>query len=69
MANDTDPDGDTLVVSGVSNDAGGSVDLADGGVPSRRGDDCATAFGSFDYEIGDGNGGSDSASATVDVTC
>ena len=31
--------------------------------------DCGTDAASFDYDISDGNGGSDSASVTVDVTC
>ena len=30
---------------------------------------CGDDVGSFDYDISDGHGGSDSASATVDITC
>ena len=38
--------------------------------PSRPTPTCAvTAYGSFDYEISDGNGGTDSAHAAVDVIC
>ena len=70
LANDTDPDGDTLVVSGVSNDAGGTVEFDAGTVTfTPAADDCGDGVGSFDYDISDGNGGSDSASVTVDVTC
>ena len=70
LANDTDPDSDTLVVSGVSNASGGSVQLAsDVATFTPDADLCEPGVGSFDYSISDGNGGSDSASVTVDVTC
>ena len=70
LANDTDLDGDTLVVSAVSNASGGSVQLASDVVTfTPAADLCGTGVGSFDYDISDGNGGSDSASVTVDVDC
>ena len=70
LANDTDIDGDTLVVSGVSNATGGSVQLASNVATfTPDADLCGAGAGSFDYDISDGNGGSDSASVTVDVTC
>jgi len=70
LANDTDADGDTLAVSGVSNAAGGSVDLTAGVVTfTPNADLCGDGEGSFEYDISDGNGGSDSASVTVDLTC
>ena len=70
LANDTDPDGDTLSVTDVSNASGGSVDLSAGVVTfTPTADLCGDAAGSFDYDMTDGNGGTDSASVTVDVTC
>ena len=70
LANDTDANGDTLAVSDVSNAAGGSVDLTAGVVTfTPAADLCGDGEGSFDYDISDGNGGSDSASVTVDITC
>ncbi len=70
LSNDTDPDGDTLSVTGVSNPTGGSVDLAAGVVTfTPTADLCGDNAGSFDYDMSDGNGGSDSASVTVDLTC
>jgi hypothetical protein len=70
LANDTDPDGDTLAVSGVSNATGGSAELAAGVVTfTPDANLCGTAAGGFDYDLSDGNGGSDSAQVTVDVTC
>jgi hypothetical protein len=69
-ANDTDPDGDTLTVTEVSNASGGSVVLAAGVVTFTPDDDlCGSGEGGFDYTISDGNGGSDSASVTVNITC
>jgi hypothetical protein len=70
LANDTDPDGDTLSVTGVSNVTGGNADLSGGVVTfTPTADLCGDATGSFDYDMSDGNGGSDSASVTVDITC
>ena len=70
LANDSDIDGDTLSVSGVSNPTGGSVDLTAGVVTfTPTADLCGDNAGSFDYDMSDGHGGSDSASVTVDLTC
>ena len=70
LANDSDADGDSLAVSAASNASGGSVGFDAGSVTfTPAADDCGTGVGSFDYDISDGNGGSDSASVTVDVTC
>jgi N-acetylneuraminic acid mutarotase len=65
LANDTDPDGDPLVVTTATQPSHGTVQLVPGGLryqpaPSFTGDD------SFDYGVGDGRGGS--ATATVHVT-
>ena len=70
LANDTDPDGDTLSVTGVSNVTGGNANLSGGVVTfTPTADLCGDATGSFDYDMSDGHGGSDSASVTVDITC
>ena len=70
LLNDTDADNDPIAVSAVSNATGGSVDLTAGVVTfSPDLNLCGTGEGSFDYDISDGNGGSDSATATVDITC
>ena len=70
LVNDTDPDGDTLVVTAASNPTGGSVDVTSNVVTfTPASEDCGAAIGSFDYDISDGNGGTDSASVTVNVSC
>ena len=70
LANDTDPNSDTLAVSGVSNAVGGSVDLTAGVVTfTPAADLCGDGEGGFEYDLSDGNGGSDSASVSVDITC
>ena len=70
LANDTDPDGDTLTVTGVSNATGGSVVLQAGVVTfTPDANLCGAATGSFDYDISDGHGGSDTGHATVNITC
>ena len=69
LANDSDPDGDTISVTGASNAAGGSVSLAGGAVTfTPTGDLCGNGAGSFDYDIA-ATGGTDSAHVTVDITC
>ena len=70
LANDTDPDDDTLTVTSVSNETGGDADLTGTTVTfTAPADECGPGLGSFDYTISDGNGGTDSAHAVVDVTC
>jgi hypothetical protein len=70
LANDSDVDGDDLTVSDVSNATGGSVALAAGVVTfTPDAGVCGDALGGFDYEVSDGNGGTATAHATVDVTC
>ena len=66
LANDTDPDGDSLRVSSVSAPANGMAEVAAGGV---RYTPAANWHGtdSFTYEIDDGNGGTASASVEVMV--
>ena len=65
LANDTDPNGDTLRVQRVEPARSGSVRLSGGRVlytpPST------TASDTFRYTIGDGRGGTDSSSVTIGV--
>ncbi len=68
LANDTDVDGDTLSINGTPTSADGTVvDNGDGTLtftpnPGFTGD------ATIDYEITDGNGGTDTATVTVSVT-
>jgi hypothetical protein len=70
LANDTDPDANALSVTSVSNATGGSADLASGAVTfTADADACGAGYGSFDYQMTDGNGEFSSGHVTVDVTC
>ncbi|MEC4983612.1 MAG: Ig-like domain-containing protein, partial [Oscillatoria sp. PMC 1076.18] len=67
LANDTDADGDTLTVTGVSNPTRGTVTLNNGNVvytpaPNFRGE------ARFDYTINDGKGARDTGRVNVTVT-
>ncbi len=67
LANDSDLDGDTLVVTAVTQGAHGTVSFAGGSVtyvPSAN----YSGGDSFAYTIGDGNGGSGTATVSVTVT-
>lgn len=67
LANDGDPDGDALAITAVTQPPGGSVTFAAGGVTYTP----ATGFAGIDrfsYTIGDGRGGSATATVTVNVT-
>jgi Ca2+-binding RTX toxin-like protein len=66
LANDTDANGDTLSLTGVSNAVNGSVTFSNGNViftPSTN----FTGNASFDYSISDGKGGTSSANVSVAV--
>jgi Ca2+-binding RTX toxin-like protein len=66
LANDTDANGDSLSLTGVSNAVNGSVTFSNGNViftPSTN----FTGNASFDYSISDGNGGTSSANVSVAV--
>ena len=70
LANDTDIDGDTLVVSEVANAASGTVDLVGGVVTfTPAANACGTGIGGFDYTADDGAGGTDTAHVIVNITC
>ncbi len=66
VANDTDIDGDTMVLSDVSNAVNGNVEIVGGGVkftPNQN----FRGSGSFKYIINDGKGGTAAGSVTVTV--
>ncbi|MEG4633613.1 cadherin-like domain-containing protein [Microcoleus sp. AR_TQ3_B6] len=66
LANDTDPNGDRLSLTGVSDAVNGSVTFSDGNViftPSTN----FTGDASFNYSISDGQGGTSSAIVNVAV--
>jgi VCBS repeat-containing protein len=66
LANDSDPEGNPLAVTGVSHAAGGTVSIVNGEVAFTP----ATGFsgaGSFLYTVSDGNGGVTIQQVMVDV--
>ncbi|MCF6182500.1 Ig-like domain-containing protein [Lutibacter sp.] len=65
--NDTDLDGDTLTITGVSNPTNGTIVLNGDGTVTFTPDANYNGPASFDYTISDGNGGSDTATVTVTV--
>lgn len=68
LANDTDPDGDTLVVTGVSAPSNGSVSFdAQNNVVNFIPTTGYTGAGGFTYTISDGRGGVSSASVSLTV--
>lgn len=66
LANDNDPDGDTLTISAVSGAQGGTVSL-NGGNPIFTPAANSTTAGSFVYTVSDGTS-SDQATVTVNIT-
>lgn len=68
LANDSDPDGDTLTVTAVSQPANGSSANNPDGSVTYTPDDGFVGNDSFSYSISDGQGGTDSAGVTVTVT-
>ncbi|WP_157509057.1 retention module-containing protein, partial [Ferrimonas futtsuensis] len=65
--NDTDLDGDSLVITGVANATNGTVTLNADGTITFTPDANFNGQASFDYTISDGNGGTDTATVYVDV--
>jgi hypothetical protein len=68
LANDTDPDGDTLTISGATNGAHGAVAITGGGTGLTY-DPVQGYVGTdvFTYTIGDGHGGADTATVLLTV--
>lgn len=64
LANDSDPDGDTLTVSAVAAAVGGIASLANGMITFKP---AGTGAGSFTYTLADGQGGSGSGVVSVSV--
>ncbi|MEJ8838444.1 cadherin-like domain-containing protein [Ramlibacter sp. AN1133] len=66
LANDSDIDGDTLAITGVTSGAGGTVAIVGGNIvftPAAN----FSGSGSFSYTASDGQGGTASATVTVNV--
>ncbi|MEM7478096.1 MAG: Ig-like domain-containing protein [Planctomycetota bacterium] len=67
LNNDSDPDGDSLSVDSFSQGSNGSVSNS-GGILTYTPDANFNGSDSFTYMVGDGNGGTDTASVNVTVT-
>ena len=68
VANDSDPDGDNLVITNVNDPANGTAVIsADGKKITYTPDSGFTGVDSFDYTISDGNGGTATATETITV--
>ncbi|PSQ49529.1 hypothetical protein BRD19_03625 [Halobacteriales archaeon SW_7_65_23] len=68
LANDADPDGDSLSASVVSGPSNGTLTLHANGSFAYAPDSGFTGTDSFTYEASDGNGDSDTATVTITVT-
>ena len=67
LANDSDPDGDPLTVTGVTDPAHGSAADNGDGTVTYTPDPGFVGGDSFEYSISDGAGGADSATVSVTV--
>ncbi|HEX8468128.1 MAG TPA: Ig-like domain-containing protein, partial [Allosphingosinicella sp.] len=68
LTNDSDVDGDTLAVTAVSNAVGGTVVLNGDGSVTFTPTANFNGPASFDYTVSDGNGGTDTGTASFNVT-
>jgi hypothetical protein len=68
LANDTDPDGDTLTVTSVATPAGGTATILGNGQVRYAPGTGFSGADSFDYIIDDGNGGTDTGTVNVVVS-
>jgi hypothetical protein len=69
-SDDTDTEGDSLTVTGVSNSSGGTAVLDAGEITFTPDPDlCGDNAASFDYTVDDGNGGTATGTVTIDLTC
>ncbi len=68
LANDSDPDADTLGVTGATDPANGSVTVNGDNTITYTPDANYSGADSFDYTISDGNGGTDTATVSITVT-
>ncbi|MDP2079150.1 MAG: cadherin-like domain-containing protein, partial [Sulfuricurvum sp.] len=67
LANDTDPDGDTLTITSVQGAVNGTVALVDGNIVFTP-DENYNGPASFTYTVSDGRGGEATATVNVGVT-
>ena len=68
LANDTDPDGDTLTITSVSSPGKGSAVITAGRIVyTPAASTCTGAVDSFTYTIADGKGGTATATVSVSV--
>jgi hypothetical protein len=67
LANDSDPDGDLLTVTWVSDPANGSAAINPDKIVTYKPDGCFVGTDTFTYWIDDGKGGSDSGVVKVQV--
>ena len=67
LANDTDADDDTLTIQSVQNATNGTVSIDGSGNVVFTPDTGYTGEASFSYTVSDGNGGTDTATATINV--
>jgi hypothetical protein len=68
LNNDTDPDGDTLTVTGVSQPAHGAANVDAAGTVTYTPAPGYSGADAFDYSVSDGRGGTDTARVDVSVT-
>jgi uncharacterized protein YkwD len=67
LANDSDPDGDILAVTAISDPLHGAATLGSGGQISYVPDDDFIGRDSLTYTVSDGNGGAATATVEIDV--
>src|SRR5919109_2279957 len=65
LANDSDADGDSLTVTGVSDPPNGSAVINADNTVTYDPDGCFVGTDTFSYTISDGNGGTDTALVSV----
>jgi len=68
LSNDTDPDGDSLTVSSVTNTTSGSAVINANNTVTFTPQDSFSGQAGFTYTVDDGNGGTDTAVVTVLVS-
>ena len=68
LANDTDPDGDTLTISSVEAGEHGTVELDAEGNVQFTPEENYNGAASFSYTVSDSNGGEDTATVTLNVS-
>ena len=68
LANDSDPEDDPLTISSVANPVNGSAVNSGGGIIIYTPNTNFFGSDAFEYTVSDGNGGSDTATAVINVT-